>query len=96
MQDITSDLFSTLLFKFSSLFLQPSNIFYSNFYLPFSRTYLDKSDPNVEDFKSALIKAALMKIIIDFVQVLNMASEFDFRWPNQVLLLSFHIHPNQS
>jgi len=53
-----------------------------------TKAYLDKSDPNVEDLKSALIKAALIKIIIDFVQVLNLTSEFDFRWPAEVILLS--------
>ena len=52
-----------------------------------TRAILEELDPDYGDIKSAIMKATLIKIIIDFVQVLNLASEFDFHWPSEVIIL---------
>jgi len=49
-----------------------------------TRAVIDDVDPNYEEVKSAVMKAGLMKIVIDFVQILNLASEFDFHWPSEI------------
>ncbi len=89
MQDTISDLSSTLPFKLSLLSFLPSNFEEISLSFHFKRAYLDKSDPKVEDLRSALIKAALIKIVVDFIQVLNLTSEFDFIWPSEVIRILF-------
>ena len=49
------------------------------------RAYLDYLRSDGKDKRSALIKAMLAKIVVDFVQLLNLTWEFNFRWPQEVI-----------
>ena len=63
--------------------------FIKNTYLISYRAYLAVAEStNNSDRRRNIQKAALIKIVIDFVQLLNIISQFNFEWPVSVIILT--------